>query len=131
MPFPRGAAALSSVARSWDLLLQRVEGGEEMPCVVVVGGQWGDEGKGKIVDRLTQRAQVVVRYQGGPNAGHTVVVDGKRFALRHLPSGILRPEVLSVVANGVVIDPASLLQEIHEIRQAGVWVESNLRVSDR
>ncbi|PYQ12362.1 MAG: adenylosuccinate synthase [Acidobacteria bacterium] len=102
-----------------------------MPCVVVVGGQWGDEGKGKIVDRLTQRAQVVVRYQGGPNAGHTVVVDGKRFALRHLPSGILRPEVLSVVANGVVIDPASLLQEIREIRQAGVRVESNLRVSDR
>jgi adenylosuccinate synthase len=102
-----------------------------MPCVVVVGGQWGDEGKGKIVDRLTERAQVVVRYQGGPNAGHTVVVGGKRFALRHLPSGILRPEVLSVCANGMVVDPASLLQEIREIRDAGVPVDANFRLSDR
>ena len=102
-----------------------------MPCVIVVGGQWGDEGKGKIVDHLTRRAQVVVRYQGGPNAGHTVVVDGRRFALRHLPSGILHPRVLSVVGNGVVVDPDSLLQEIREIRAAGVQVESNLRISDR
>jgi len=102
-----------------------------MACVVVVGGQWGDEGKGKIVDRLTERAQVVVRYQGGPNAGHSVVVDGKRFALRHLPSGILRPDVLSVCANGVVVDPAALLQEIREIREAGVRVDSNFRLSDR
>src|SRR5512145_2424251 len=102
-----------------------------MPCVVVVGGQWGDEGKGKIVDRLTERAEVVVRYQGGPNAGHTVVVDGRRFALRHLPSGILRPGVLSVVGNGVVVDPASLLGEIQDIRESGVEVGENLKISDR
>jgi adenylosuccinate synthase len=102
-----------------------------MPCIVVVGGQWGDEGKGKIVDRLTDRVQVVVRYQGGPNAGHTVVAGGKRFALRHLPSGILRPEVLAVVGNGVVVDPASLLEEIQGLQAAGVKVASNLRISDR
>jgi adenylosuccinate synthase len=102
-----------------------------MPCVVVVGGQWGDEGKGKIVDRLTDRVQVVVRYQGGPNAGHTVVVGGSRFALRHLPSGILRPQVLSVVGNGVVLDPASLLVEIRELQAAGVAVGENLKISDR
>ena len=102
-----------------------------MPCVIVVGGQWGDEGKGKIVDHLTARAQGVVRYQGGPNAGHTVVVDGRRFALRHLPSGILHPRVLSIVGNGVVVDPASLLQEIQDIRAAGVKVDANLRISDR
>ena len=102
-----------------------------MPCVIVVGGQWGDEGQGKIVDHLTARAQGVVRYQGGPNAGHTVEVDGRRFALRHLPSGILHPNVLSIVGNGVVVDPAALLQEIQEIRSAGVKVDSNLRISDR
>jgi adenylosuccinate synthase len=102
-----------------------------MPCVVVVGGQWGDEGKGKIVDRLTERAEVVVRYQGGPNAGHTVVVDGKRFALRHLPSGILRSGVLSVVGNGVVVDPAALLREIQDIRESGVEIGENLKISDR
>jgi adenylosuccinate synthase len=102
-----------------------------MACVIVVGGQWGDEGKGKIVDHLTARAQGVVRYQGGPNAGHTVVVGGRRFALRHLPSGILHPKVLSIVGNGVVVDPASLLQEIQDIRAAGVKVDANLRISDR
>ncbi len=102
-----------------------------MPCVIVVGGQWGDEGKGKIVDRLTERAEVVVRYQGGPNAGHTVVIDGKRFALRHLPSGILRPGVLSVVGNGVVVDPAALLGEIQDIRDSGVEIGENLKISDR
>ena len=102
-----------------------------MPCVVVVGGQWGDEGKGKIVDSLTDRVQVVVRYQGGPNAGHTVVAGGKRFALRHLPSGILRSEVLSVIGNGVVVDPASLLEEIQGLQAAGIEVGDNLRISDR
>ncbi len=102
-----------------------------MPCVVVVGGQWGDEGKGKIVDHLTDRVQVVVRYQGGPNAGHTVVVGGKRFALRHLPSGILRPGVLSVMGNGVVLDPSSLLEEIGSLKASGVRVDDNLRISDR
>jgi len=102
-----------------------------MASVVVVGGQWGDEGKGKIVDRLTDRVQAVVRYQGGPNAGHTIVVEGKRFALHHLPSGILRPGVLSVVGNGVVIDPASILEEIQGLRDAGIGVDRNLRISDR
>jgi adenylosuccinate synthase len=102
-----------------------------MSAIVIVGGQWGDEGKGKIVDRLTARVQVVARYQGGPNAGHTVVAEGKRFALHHLPSGILRKEVLSVVGNGVVIDPARLLEEIRDLRAAGIEVGENLRISDR
>jgi adenylosuccinate synthase len=102
-----------------------------MPCLVVVGGQWGDEGKGKIVDHLAGRVSAVVRYQGGPNAGHTVVSGDRRFALRHLPSGILHPKVLSIIGNGVVVDPGSLVKEIEEIRAGGITVASNLKVSDR
>jgi adenylosuccinate synthase len=98
---------------------------------VVVGAQWGDEGKGKIVDLLTGRADVVARYGGGPNAGHTICVGDRRFALHHVPSGILRAGVLCVIGNGVVVDPASLLGEIADLRRAGVRVEDNLRLSDR
>ena len=74
-------------------------------CVVVVGAQWGDEGKGKVVDVLTEQADLVVRYQGGANAGHTVVIDNTEFILHQIPSGILRPRARCVVGNGVVLDP--------------------------
>lgn len=93
-----------------------------MTNVIVVGSQWGDEGKGKIVDWLSERADVVVRFQGGHNAGHTLVIDGKVYKLSLLPSGIVRPGKLSVIGNGVVIDPYALLKEIDEIRDNGVDV---------
>jgi len=102
-----------------------------MPAYVVVGAQWGDEGKGKIVDLLTERVDVVARYGGGPNAGHTICVGDRRFALHHVPSGILRDGVVCVIGNGVVIEPASLLREIEELRRSGIRVEDNLRISDR
>ncbi len=102
-----------------------------MSGFVVVGSQWGDEGKGKIVDLLTERVDIVARYGGGPNAGHTICVGDRRFALHHIPSGILRESVLCIIGNGVVIDPGSLIKEIADLREAGVRVEENLRISDR
>jgi adenylosuccinate synthase len=93
-----------------------------MTNVVVVGAQWGDEGKGKIVDWLSSRADVVVRFQGGHNAGHTLVIDGETFKLSLLPSGAVRPGKLSIIGNGVVIDPWALLDEIEEIGRQGVRV---------
>src|SRR5262245_41281399 len=102
-----------------------------MPGFVVVGAQWGDEGKGKIVDLLTERVDIVARYGGGPNAGHTIVAGGRRLALHHVPSGILRDEVLCVIGNGVVVHPPSLNDEIDGLRKAGVRVEDNLRISHR
>jgi adenylosuccinate synthase len=93
-----------------------------MAGVVVVGAQWGDEGKGKIVDWLSARADVVVRFQGGHNAGHTLVIDGKTFKLALLPSGLVRGGKLSVIGNGVVVDPWHLLTEIEGIRAQGVEV---------
>ncbi|PCJ05241.1 MAG: adenylosuccinate synthase [Rhodobacteraceae bacterium] len=93
-----------------------------MANVVVVGAQWGDEGKGKIVDWLSERADVIVRFQGGHNAGHTLVIDGEVFKLAALPSGIVRGGKLSVIGNGVVLDPWHLLKEIEGIRKQGVTV---------
>ena len=97
----------------------------------VVGLQWGDEGKGKIVDLLTARHDVIVRYNGGANAGHTVVVGDQRYALHLIPAGILYPDKLCVIANGVVVDPRVLFEEIHALRSRGIEVGDNLRVSDR
>ena len=96
-----------------------------MTGVVVIGSQWGDEGKGKIVDWLSSKADVVVRFQGGHNAGHTLVIDGKVFKLRLLPSGIVRKEKISILGNGVVIDPWALLDEIKDIKKQGVEVTPN------
>ncbi|MEE9139639.1 MAG: adenylosuccinate synthase [Alphaproteobacteria bacterium] len=93
-----------------------------MANVAVVGSQWGDEGKGKIVDWLSERADVVVRFQGGHNAGHTLVIDGETYALSLLPSGVVRPGKLSVIGNGVVIDPWALLDEIEALRARGIDV---------
>ena len=91
-----------------------------MANVVVVGAQWGDEGKGKIVDWLSQRADVIARFQGGHNAGHTLVIDGKVYKLNALPSGVVRGGKLSVIGNGVVLDPWHLVKEIASIREQGV-----------
>lgn len=101
------------------------------PNTAVVGLQWGDEGKGKIVDLLTARHDVIVRYNGGANAGHTVVVGPERYALHLIPSGILYPSKLCVIGNGVVVDPVALLDEINTLRDRGIHVEANLRLSDR
>ena len=94
-----------------------------MKNIVVVGSQWGDEGKGKIVDWLSEQADVVVRFQGGHNAGHTLVIDGTTYKLRLLPSGIVRKNKISIIGNGVVVDPWALLEEIKEIRSKGVQVD--------
>ena len=102
-----------------------------MPNIVVVGTQWGDEGKGKYVDLLSERVQVVVRYGGGHNAGHTVVVGEQEFVLHIIPSGILHPGVLSVIGNGCVVDPEAFMTETKMLRELGIEVAANLYVSDR
>ncbi|MBN1393711.1 MAG: adenylosuccinate synthase [Pirellulales bacterium] len=102
-----------------------------MPVTCVVGLQWGDEAKGKIVDLLTAEHEIVVRYQGGANAGHTVVREGKAYKLSLMPSGVFRPDVRCVIAAGVVLNPASLLEEIETLRGHGVRVADNLLISDR
>mgnify|MGYP001424380660 CR=1 FL=1 len=102
-----------------------------MKNVVVIGSQWGDEGKGKIVDWLSSQADIIIRFQGGHNAGHTLVIDGKVFKLRLLPSGIVRPNKISIIGNGVVVDPWALLEEIEEIKKQGVDVSiHNFMISE-
>src|SRR5262245_16829151 len=101
-----------------------------MACTCVVGLQWGDEAKGKIVDLLTHRHDFVVRYNGGANAGHTVVVGGKSFKFSLLPTGILHPHLKSVIANGVVVNPVRFIEEVTDLRNAGVPISDNLIVSD-
>jgi adenylosuccinate synthase len=98
--------------------------------VIVIGTQWGDEGKGKIVDLLTERAAAVARFQGGHNAGHTVVIDGKKTILHLIPSGILREHVICLIGNGVVVSPSALLQEIDTLEKSGIPARERLRVSD-
>src|ERR1041384_7898340 len=97
----------------------------------VLGAQWGDEGKGKIVDLLTPRFSIVARYQGGHNAGHTVYVGGTKFILRLIPSGILHPGVICVIGNGVVVDPQALLAEVDELSRNGIDVDGRIVVSDK
>ena len=102
-----------------------------MANVVVVGAQWGDEGKGKIVDWLSEQADIVVRFQGGHNAGHTLVINGETYKLALLPSGVLRPSKLAVIGNGVVVDPQAFLDEIAKLRAQGVAISpENLRVAE-
>src|SRR6202789_1917345 len=102
-----------------------------MANVVVVGSQWGDEGKGKIVDWLSEQADIVVRFQGGHNAGHTLVIDGTTYKLSLLPSGVVRPGKLSVIGNGVVLDPHALLSEIAQLGKQGITVTpDNLRIAE-
>ena len=102
-----------------------------MANVVVVGAQWGDEGKGKIVDWLSERADVIARFQGGHNAGHTLVIDGEVYKLSLLPSGILREGKLGVIGNGVVLDPWALVSEIEKIEGQGVTITTdNLMIAE-
>src|SRR5690349_7043567 len=98
---------------------------------VVVGAQWGDEGKGKIVDVLSDHYSVVARYAGGHNAGHTVIINGKKFVLQLVPCGVLRPGCRGVIGNGVVLDPIAFLNEVQRLRDAGVTIDRNLFVSNR
>jgi len=91
-----------------------------VPATIVIGTQWGDEGKGKLTDLLAKEMQVVVRYQGGHNAGHTIVVDGERFALQLLPSGVLYPYITPVIGNGVVVEPKVLIDEMDSLERRGV-----------
>ena len=91
-----------------------------MPNIVVVGAQWGDEGKGKVIDMLTEKVDIVVRFQGGNNAGHTVVVGDREFIMHLIPSGILHPGIYCIIGNGVVIDPAALLDEIEGLKKRGI-----------
>src|SRR5215469_6881181 len=102
-----------------------------MPNVIILGSQWGDEGKGKIVDLFSERFDIVARYQGGHNAGHTVFIGENRFVLKLIPSGILRPGKKAVIGNGLVIDPAALLAEIESLESVGLDVKSNLFISNR
>ena len=97
--------------------------------VVILGTQWGDEGKGKIVDLLTDQAQAVVRFQGGHNAGHTLVIDGEKTVLHLIPSGILRDNVECMIGNGVVLAPDALMKEVIKLEEKGVPVRERLRIS--
>src|SRR3954465_7182554 len=98
---------------------------------VIVGAQWGDEGKGKIVDVLSENYSLVARYAGGHNAGHTVIIRGKKFVLQLVPCGVLRPGCRGVIGNGVVLDPMAFLKEVNTLREAGVKINGNLFVSNR
>src|SRR5258705_3630142 len=102
-----------------------------MRNVIILGSQWGDEGKGKIVDLFAERFDIVARYQGGHNAGHTVFIGERKFVLKLIPSGILRPGVQAVIGNGVVIDLTALMEEMEMLRQAGIDVPAQLRISNR
>ena len=111
--------------------LQLLIGFQEMSNLIVLGAQWGDEGKGKIVDLFADRFHYVARYQGGHNAGHTVQVGGNKFVLKLLPSGVLHPHVSVVIGNGVVIDPAALLDEIEMLHKAGIETAGRIAISSR
>src|SRR5688500_13776628 len=100
-------------------------------CLVVVGAQWGEEGKGKLVDVLAERADLVVRYQGGANAGHTVVIGDTQFVLRQIPSGILHAGVVCVVGNGVVLEPETFFGELDQLAERGIDTSGRIFVSDR
>lgn len=103
-----------------------------MPNIVIVGAQWGDEGKGRIVDLISEKVDIVARYQGGSNAGHTIVIGEKTIILHHIPSGILREGKVSVIGNGVVVDPKVLIEEINNLIHAGYKIDStNFKISDR
>src|ERR1700753_1093519 len=104
---------------------------QKRKSAVVVGAQWGDEGKGKIVDVLSENFDVVARYAGGHNAGHTVIISGKQFVLQLIPCGVLRKGCRSVIGNGVVLDPIAFLKEVDALKEAGVAVDGNLFVSNR
>jgi adenylosuccinate synthase len=102
-----------------------------MKTLVVLGAQWGDEGKGKVVDLFSEKADVVVRYQGGSNAGHTVVIEGKKYVLHLIPSGILHKNKINIIGNGVVVDPEALIEEIDDLKSKGIQCNGSLYISKR
>lgn len=102
-----------------------------MSVRIIVGAQWGDEGKGKIVDLLSEKADIVARYQGGANAGHTIVADGTKYVLHLIPSGILQDGVQCVIGNGVVIDPVALMEEIAILESLGISIAGRLFISHK
>src|SRR5436305_12842320 len=102
-----------------------------MSNLIILGTKWGDEGKGKLVDLLSDRFDYIVRYQGGHNAGHTILVGDRKFVLRLVPSGILHPGKIAVIGNGLVIDPIALLEEVQQLIASGVDVVRRLRISNR
>src|SRR3989338_9120119 len=102
-----------------------------MSNIVLVGAQWGDEGKGNVIDLLAPRADYIIRYQGGNNAGHTVVIGNEEFVLHLIPSGILHKKKICVIGNGVVIDPKALLEEIGILESKGIKVKDRLFISDQ
>src|SRR3954467_14449435 len=109
----------------------RQERSVRMKAIVVVGAQWGDEGKGKIVDYVAASFDYIARYAGGHNAGHTVIFDNRRFVLQLIPCGILRPGRHAVIGSGVVVDPAALIAELDSLQQAGIAVDGRLHISNR
>ncbi|HRR06901.1 MAG TPA: adenylosuccinate synthetase, partial [Victivallales bacterium] len=102
-----------------------------MPVSLIVGIQWGDEGKGKIIDFLTEKADVVARFQGGNNAGHTVEIGDKKFILHLVPSGIFRENTLCLICNGVVVDPIALMIEMKELEKQGIQFKNRIQISTR
>ena len=102
-----------------------------MKTLAIIGAQWGDEGKGKITDLLSEKGDVVVRYQGGNNAGHTIIVDGKKIVLHLIPSGILHPHCVSVIGHGVVFDPEAFHKELIRVQETGITItKDNLKISE-
>src|ERR1700693_3702624 len=112
-------------------MVARVAEKARTKAVVVVGAQWGDEGKGKVVDYLASSFDFTARYAGGHNAGHTVIFDGHRFVLQLIPSGILRPEKKAVIGAGTVVDPAALVTELENLKKSGIEVRGRLFLSNR
>ncbi|MEO8166620.1 MAG: adenylosuccinate synthetase, partial [bacterium] len=100
-----------------------------MPVQIIVGAQWGDEGKGKVVDMLSENVDIVARYQGGANAGHTVCIGDKTYVLHLIPSGIFHKHITCVIGNGVVIDPTALMNEIDQLQAAGIDIKGRLLIS--
>jgi len=127
-------ASLQTIAlrgRPPTILLENISVVSQPRSAVILGAQWGDEGKGKIVDVLSERFSVVARYAGGHNAGHTVIIRGKKFVLQLIPCGVLRPECKGVIGNGVVLDPMAFLNEVKKLKDAGLPVNGQLFVSNR
>ena len=120
-----------NISQSESAVSQRPSAHSKRQSAVILGAQWGDEGKGKIVDVLSEKFSVVARYAGGHNAGHTVIIHGKKFVLQLIPCGVLRPGCKGVIGNGVVLDPAAFLNEVRKLREAGLPVDGQLFVSDR
>src|SRR5439155_2405862 len=120
LPASRASASVHRLFRT---------GGSHVPCTIVAGAQWGDEGKGKIVDALSARSDVVARYQGGPNAGHSVMWNGETVVLHLVPSGVLHPRTRCLIGNGVVVDVLKLRDEVRHLESLGVSVEGRLGVS--